>query len=228
MSIKITEMKRIWFEKVNKSKNIYYKNTLIKKLCEGKDVLDVGCIGQDVDYTSSEWIHNQVKKVSNSTVGVDVNKEGIEYLKGFGYEILHFRELNINNKFDVILMLDVIEHVNDPVEFLLNYQKYLKDDGFIIVTTPNSNRAINFLSIFFKNEYPLNYEHTFWFCPKTFLEVVERVGFIEPINFYWLSQYSQNQKMNWKQKVLFYFKKFLENKSSNFSPNFMFVLRSKL
>jgi 2-polyprenyl-3-methyl-5-hydroxy-6-metoxy-1,4-benzoquinol methylase len=227
MSVKITEQKKVWFKKIKQSQKIFNKEDLIKSFCINKDVLDVGCVGQDVDYNNPNWIHNQVKEVSNSLIGVDIDLEGINNIRKMGYEVYHYNEMKIENKFDVILILDVIEHVNNPIEFLKDYTKFLKEDGKIIITTPNSNRAINFVNIFFKNDYSLNYEHTFWFCPKTFLEVVDRVDVLEASEFYWLKHYNKNQKLNWKNKIIYYIDKLLIKKSNNFSPNFMFVLKVK-
>ncbi len=227
MGIELTVKKRVWFKKIRQNRELFNKNDMVKILCQDKDVLDIGCVGQDIDYSSQDWIHNQIKNVSKSLVGVDINIKGINNINQMGYEIYHYDKLNRDKKFDILIMLDVIEHVNDPVEFLNNYKKFLKEDGKIIVTTPNSNRAINFVNIFFRNDYSLNYEHTFWFCPKTFLEIVNRVDGLEASEFYWLNEYIQNRKMTWKGKIIYYFEKFLIRKSSSFSPNFMFILEYK-
>ncbi len=227
MGVILTEDKKIWFKKIRESKELFHKNQLVKQFCKNKEILDIGCVGQDIDYSSPNWIHNQIKEVADSLIGVDINVEGIKHIRNMGYDVYHYSEMNKDKKFDILMMLDVIEHVNNPVEFLNDYQDFLKEDGKIIITTPNSNRAINFVNIFFKNEYSLNYEHTFWFCPKTFLEVVGRVGGLEISEFHWLNDYNQNQKLNWKGKIIYYLEKILIKKSSNFSPNFMFILELK-
>lgn len=228
MGVEITEIKKIWFEKINKNNKLFNKSDLINKFCKDKIVLDVGCVGQDIDYSNPEWIHNQVKNVSKDIVGVDVNLEGIALLKSKGYKILHYNELNFEKKFDVILMLDVIEHVNDPVLFINEYKNFLNKNGKIVITTPNSNRGINFINIFFKNDYSLNYEHTFWFCPRTFLEVLNRVEDITINSFYWLKHYTYNYKqLTWKGKIIYLLDRFLVKLRSNFSPNFMIVLEVK-
>lgn len=228
MGIEITEIKKIWFDKINKNNKLFNKNNLVKELCKDNIVLDVGCVGQDIDYNSPKWIHNQIKNVSKEIVGVDINLEGIRLLKSKGYKVFHYNELNFEKKFDLILMLDVIEHINDPIKFINEYKKFLNDNGKIIITTPNSNRAINFINIFFKNDYSLNYEHTFWFCPKTFLEVLNRIEDININNFYWLNHYTYDYKqLTWKGKIIYLLDSFLIKLRSNFSPNFMFILEVK-
>ena len=227
MGIILTEDKKKWFTKIRESKELFNKDELVKQFCKDKEVLDIGCVGQDIDYSSSNWIHNQVKEVARSIVGVDINRDGIKKINNMGYKVYHYEDMKKGKKFDILIMLDVIEHVNNPVEFLNEYQDFLKENGKIIVTTPNSNRAINFVNIFFRNDYSLNYEHTFWFCPKTFLEVVNRTKGLQASEFYWLNDYNQKQKLNWKGKIIYFFEKVLLKKSSNFSPNFMFILELK-
>src|SRR6185503_17206689 len=39
--------------------------------------------------------------------------------------------------FDVILLMDVLEHLFDPLAVLKKLQNYLKDEGIIIITLPN-------------------------------------------------------------------------------------------
>jgi len=95
----------------------------------------------------------------------------------------------------------------------------------MIITTPNANRAINFVNIFFRNDYPLNYQHTFWLCPKTFMELLEWTGALEVKVFFWLNHQVLPANMNWKNRIIHFLEKSLVNFRSNFSPNFMFVLR---
>lgn len=227
MGTELTEEKNIWFKRIKQSRDLFDKDEIIEKICKDKYVLDVGCVGQDINYSNPNWIHNQVKKVSKSLIGVDINTEGIESINKLGFEAYHYNELDSSKRFDILLMLDVVEHVHNPVEFLEDYKKFLKEDGKIVITTPNSNRAINFINIFFTNDYSLNYEHTFWFCPKTFLEIINRTDTLKISEFYWLNDYNKKQKLTWKRKIIYYIEKFLVKKSNNFSPNFMFILELK-
>lgn len=46
-------------------------------------------------------------------------------------------EVTQDKKYDLIVCLEVIEHVTDPVKLLNNMKAVLKDDGHILVSTPN-------------------------------------------------------------------------------------------
>ncbi|MEM7062890.1 MAG: methyltransferase domain-containing protein [Cyanobacteria bacterium P01_B01_bin.77] len=53
-------------------------------------------------------------------------------------------EVPFSEKFDVVLLCEVIEHlVIDPVLAILNIKKALKKNGVLILTTPNVNRLEN-------------------------------------------------------------------------------------
>ena len=215
------------FQAVKKAK-IVDKKTIILGLCKDKTVLDVGCVGQDYSYNNPQWLHNQIRKVSSHVDGVDIVQEGIDLLKQEGFSIFHANELSkLNKKYDIILMSDVIEHVNDPVHFLEYYAEYLGNNGQILITTPNANGIRNFSSIIVRNDYSLNPEHTFWFCPKTITEVTKRAK-LEFVDFFWLKEYfNLKQVKGFKQKIIFLFNSSLMKLRKNFCPNFLYIITRK-
>lgn len=46
-------------------------------------------------------------------------------------------EVSTDKKYDLVVCLEVIEHVTDPATLLANMKAVLKDDGHILVSTPN-------------------------------------------------------------------------------------------
>jgi 2-polyprenyl-3-methyl-5-hydroxy-6-metoxy-1,4-benzoquinol methylase len=211
-----------------KKAKIVDKQTKLIELCANKNVLDVGCVGQDLSYSNKDWLHDRIRKVSKHVDGVDINEKGINALKSRGYSVFHANELNIHNKkYDIILMSDVIEHVNDPVYFIKFYSAFITEGGCMIITTPNAHGVRNFSSILIRNDYSLNPEHTFWFCPKTLTEVVERAN-LKIVDFYWLYEYfSINQVQGFKNKVVFRFNSLLMRLRHHFSPNFLIIISKK-
>lgn len=68
--------------------------------------------------------------------GVDIMKS--DGLKAFQYDIVHgapSAEAHYK-KYDIVILGDVIEHLDDPVQALKNAGQFLKPDGKIIVTVP--------------------------------------------------------------------------------------------
>lgn len=203
------------------------KDNFLFKICLDKHVLDVGCIGQDRIYTSQNWLHNKLQKVAKKIDGVDILVDEIKELKSQGYSIYSVAELEETNEtYEVVLMSDVVEHVNDPVSFLQFYARFLNLDGVMFVSTPNSNRSNNFINILFNNNYSVNPEHTFWFCPRTFAEVVNRAGLVID-EFYWADHYATAPVRGLYQKFKFMLVNILRNVRSNFNSNMIFVIRKK-
>jgi hypothetical protein len=201
------------------------KDRTIENYCKDKTVLDVGCIGQDRNFKEPNWLHNKVKGWSKEVDGVDILIEQINELKRNGYNMYSIQELQALKKtYEVVLMADVIEHVDNPVDFLKFYASFLADTGVMVISTPNANRANNFINILFNNNYSVNPEHTCWYCPKTFSEVVSRTG-LELRSFYWIDHYYNSSSVRGLyQKVKFHLANFLIARRSNFSPNMIFIL----
>lgn len=73
--------------------------------------------------------------------GIEVNKEGWQKckeknLKVYNKDILHF---NIQDKFDVITLWHVLEHLEKPIETFNKINHILRHNGFLIFATPNTN-----------------------------------------------------------------------------------------
>lgn len=51
-------------------------------------------------------------------------------------------DLEIDEKFDSVFMLDVLEHVIDPTEFLQKSSEFMEDDGIMVIHVPNCD-AVN-------------------------------------------------------------------------------------
>ncbi|NBW37681.1 MAG: methyltransferase domain-containing protein [Cytophagia bacterium] len=202
-----------------------HKDDLILSICSQKKVLDVGCIGQDRDFSAPNWLHNKIKSVASVVHGVDILTNLIAQLKVKGYLMYSVEELQaMNEKYEIIILSDVIEHVNNPVEFLAFYSQFLAENGCMIVSTPNANRANDFVNILFNNNYSTNPEHTFWFCPKTFAEVTERAK-LTIKNFHWAHHYyTASNVKGFYQKFKFFIINRLIGMRSNFSPNMIFII----
>jgi len=109
--------------------NFKHKNTL----------LEIGCgYGFALDYWS-----NYLKK---SSIGLEAAYYGKEGKKSLGVNILN-RYLSKNDdpigSFDVVFSSEVIEHVPNPLDFLLAIKNNLANDGTLILTTPAAEFITN-------------------------------------------------------------------------------------
>jgi SAM-dependent methyltransferase len=213
--------KKLWLSKFKKAQKLD-KFSAIVEMCQNKSVLDVGCVGQDKGFDNDAWLHGRIKKVSSKIIGADIDQKGIEAINSQGYEVYQPEELEkMNLKFDLVVMGDVIEHVNDPGAFLSFYAQFLKENGRMIVCTPNAYGIRYAIQVLLYGNPGANQEHTLTLDPYTSLELFSRIG-IEPLEFYWLNEYRKGA--NWKQHFILFLSSIFIGFRSYFNSNFMFVV----
>jgi len=81
-----------------------------------------------------------------------------------------------NDFFDIIFSSEVLEHINNPVEEIRNFNQILRKGGLVFITTPNLNSISHKIlkhkwNIF---HYP---EHLCYYTPKTLKKLFEDNGF---------------------------------------------------
>lgn len=115
------------------------------------DILDVGCGDNYFD----ERLLKESKNI-NSIWGIDINLKKDIHKKRAHY-VNSYDKIE-DKKFDYILLMDVIEHIEEPVEFLKNILKYKKENGYIIITVPAFQKLFSAhdrdLKHFRRYEYP--------------------------------------------------------------------------
>ena len=115
-----------------KHRHINYHKFFIKNLNPGEKVLDIGCGNGFMDYD----IVNQVPNVQ--VFGIDLNKENINFARSHyrhaNLKFMHGDALNAlpNDTFDVVILSNVLEHIEKRIEFLKKIIKQLKPKCLII------------------------------------------------------------------------------------------------
>ncbi len=72
--------------------------------------------------------------------GCDLNENAISLSRGhngntFLYDIFDFRQ-DLKENYDFVFLLDVIEHISKPIDFLAASRFYLKRDGYMVINVP--------------------------------------------------------------------------------------------
>jgi len=77
--------------------------------------------------------------------------------------------------FNVILASHLVEHLNNPDEFIANAGKILRPGGFLLVSTPNAG---SFQAKIFKNNWrSAIFDHLFLYSKKTIRKHLQKHGF---------------------------------------------------
>ena len=101
-----------------------------KELIKDSKILDFGC--------GTGGFIKLSQAISQKSIGLEINDINRKYINRIGVTcIKSLSELN-NDKFDLITLNHVFEHLNDPINILVELQKYLKDDGVIIIEVPHA------------------------------------------------------------------------------------------
>jgi 2-polyprenyl-3-methyl-5-hydroxy-6-metoxy-1,4-benzoquinol methylase len=122
-----------WIYRKVRGLQFIYKTNIIKSYFKTPvSILDIGCgTGDFLKYCETfNW----------KTIGVEPDSDARKQAGEKGipvYEVAHLNELK--DKFDVITMWHVLEHVNDLAERMEQLKRLIKDDGILIIAVPNRN-----------------------------------------------------------------------------------------
>ena len=142
---------------------IAYK--LITKLDSKKrvEILDVGCGTGRFGAILKKMMANSGYHINIYGTDVDYNALTIAKDKYKGVFLLDLDKNDLpftNNLFDLVVCLDVIEHIKNPYKLLENIDKILKSKGFLILSTPNVQWIYHIIRLCF-GYGPKTFGHTF-------------------------------------------------------------------
>ena len=126
---------RIKYIKENIINNFKLKNKF--RPLSGINILDIGCGGG--------LLSEQMSRMGSNVTGIDASDKNIKIAKlhskknklKINYLCSSPEKLKIGKKFDVILNMEIVEHVEDIDFFLKSCSKLLKKNGLMFVATIN-------------------------------------------------------------------------------------------
>jgi len=83
-------------------------------------------------------LKNKIKGAKGTVADLDL--EGLKFAKNIGLKTINLNKDKISHKYDIILIVQVLEHVAYPRKVLLNLSKNLKKDGMLYLEVPNVYR----------------------------------------------------------------------------------------
>ena len=180
-------------------KKIHIFRGEINKLRSNKkkiQILDFGC-GNALD--CARYLINKVDEY----YGYDIHNESIKFAnKKFGSKNIIFSNKLPKKKFDVVIISEVLEHLDEPDQVLNLLKSNLKNNGFILGSIPNGYglteiekfiihkffiyKIVRYVYKFFRKKtlsnkkIPFNYEsgHIQFFTLKKFKSIVFKNNFL--------------------------------------------------
>ncbi len=98
---------------------------------QGAHTLDVGCAYGKMVY----WM----QRVGAIATGIDMLSDGVLWGRKYGLDLREgtVESLDDHQQFDVVTLMDVIEHVFDLSSFMAKLERIVKPSGLVMVQTPN-------------------------------------------------------------------------------------------
>lgn len=182
-----TEFSSIYQFKIKGESEDLNRVALIARLVEGKRVVHFGCVDHipliEQRRREGVWLHEVLAKACTDLVGVDINSQGVQYMKDAGFETYNSNVVTeyppseiVSKQWDYIVAGEVLEHIDNPVEFLKAIrEKYGRCTERIIITVPNALSYSNF-RFALRNTEMINSDHRYWFTPFTLTKVALQAG----------------------------------------------------
>ncbi len=112
------------------------------------EILDIGCGGG--------LVSESLAKLGARVTGIDFVNKNIDNAKQhakenklkINYICNDIEKLKLKKKYDLIIVFEVLEHLDNWNYFLKNIKKNLKDNGKIIISTINRNLLSKYTAIF--------------------------------------------------------------------------------
>ena len=164
-----------------------YHKFFVDNVSEGNTVLDVGC--------GNGFLAYDVAKKAKRVVGIDINKKNIEFAKkhykrgNLEFIVGDATKYQFNESFDVIILSNVLEHIENRVEFLKKLRNVAPK---FLIRVPLITRS--WLPVYLKEmgyEYRLDKTHYIEYTEEEFFEEIEEAGFgIESYYVMWVELYA--------------------------------------
>jgi len=156
-------------------------NSIKDYLKEKKTLIDLGC-GQGIfiEAANNEGLQAAGVELNLKLAAEARNRTGSQIINGDVCEID-----KIGCKYDIVSMLDLIEHLEDPISLLRSVHRILNNEGYLIVYTPNHKSLIVQVAKCLHKTFCIdkfidpifNDVHMVYFDKKTLKMALERSGF---------------------------------------------------
>ncbi len=148
-------------------KNVDFKN---------KAVLEVGC-------GTGETAFAVARSGADAVHAIDYSEEAIKTCQakyrhsGLVYKAQNYRD--IHAKFDIVLLQEVIEHLDDPESTIVELMEKVQDKGLLVLTCPNFTniRGYIWMTLQILFNVPMSLSDIHFFSPFDFEDIAQKHNF---------------------------------------------------
>jgi SAM-dependent methyltransferase len=144
----------------------------IHKLSSGKNLtlLDIGAAnGFFISLASNSGIESK---------GIELSEDAVNWALSLGRDVKRtsIEEFRAEESFDVVTILDVLEHLAEPKEVLQMISGFLNQSGILVINVPDRSSVFARICGYRWHAY-LPPEHWFYFNRKSISRLLEQTGF---------------------------------------------------
>lgn len=151
----------------------------------GRHLLDIGC--------GSGVLLEEARRLGFVAHGLDHSAVNVAAARAKGFAVQHAaaETLEAEQAYDVVTMLDIVEHLADPVDVLRRAARALVPGGALVVYTPNHRavivalaRVLHALRVRYPVREIFGRNHVAFFDDRTLPEALRRAGLeVGPVRF---------------------------------------------
>lgn len=228
MKISTEDLKYISGEKFDvgyefqlKNNPLYERTYSLIQIVKGKSVIHIGCCDHleiiDERIKNHEWLQGLLEENCNEVTGIDINEKSVNYVNdnGLSKKKVYCKNILDSNMmknwdisfegYDYVLLGEILEHVDNPVDFLSTMKNNFRAKGFkgnFIITVPNALSFVRSWRLSIKETELVNTDHRYWFTPFTISKVMYMAG-IKPTHLLFASDKKGGNGKNIISEILY-------------------------
>lgn len=164
-------------KQISRLRNCQGRLSSIRKIIKSNfAVLDIGC--------NEGFFLKTIQEAGGLGQGLEPNFKMVEFAQRLGLSVKRgtIEEFETKEKFNLVTLFHVLEHLQNPNQAIRKIGKWLKTKGYLVLESPNIE---SYLAKKMKESWPmLGQEHLSFFSPKTIRMFLEKNSFaVRKISF---------------------------------------------
>jgi SAM-dependent methyltransferase len=143
-----------YVEDLSENASVRFNAILQRIPPNSQKILNIGVASDFTGRDKKGWLHGYIIENTDAEVtGVSVRKEEAEKLVELGFDVRHMdgQYINLNEKFDIIVVGQVMRNFYDFGEFFQRAENHLNNDGKIVYSLGSPHSFADFRKAWFGN-----------------------------------------------------------------------------